>query len=379
MSQSLNQMLSAVRDFFDVPAVHDFMSILPTVRDGSIHWPDVIFAEPWILWGLCAVPVVAALYWVKRQPAVGHTRLPKSRLGFRGALTVTLMTTMALSLTVGTAALIAARAHPQKIEITPGDIAMVRDIHVAIDNSDGNMSEQITSAAHLTKDGSQPEPPKVGCGQQEDWGPRKIDAAVYSACKITEAFPTDRKSLATFDGATQCCAPGLNRDPRYFNQRLRYVNKRFGDNQTNYEDRNGVFQIMLDYMTEKSTSASRVLLLITDGDGTLTDESIAKYVRRIRSMHVTLICAGPGPDTVATDPDSDAIVKLCKQSGGIIVNVATPEGIQQAIDKIKALPPTEVKLPSIDNLKPIHNAFLFLAALAWGLTALMWAALGRVR
>jgi hypothetical protein len=96
-------------------------------------------------------------------------------------------------------------------------------------------------------------------------------------------------------------------------------------------------------------------------------------------MRVTLICAGPGPDTVATDPDSDAIVKLCKQSGGIIVNVATPEGIQQAIDKIKALPPTEVKLPSIDNLKPIHNAFLFLAALAWGLTALMWAALGRVR
>jgi hypothetical protein len=349
------------------------------LKDGTVQYPDVTFAEPWILWGLCAVPVVAALYWVKRQPAVGHTRLPKRGRSFRGALTFALMATMTLSLGVGTAALIAARAHPQKIEITPGDIAMVRDLHFAIDVSNGNMSEQITSAAHTTADGSQPEPPKGGCGVQADWGPRKIDNAVYAACKIAEAFPTDRKSLATFDSVTQCCAPGLNRDSRFFDQRIRYVNKRFGDNQTNYEDKNGVFQIMLDYMVAKSTSTSRVLILITDGDGTLTDESIDRYVRRIRAMHVQLICAGPGPDTVATDPDTDAIVKLCKQSGGIIVNTSAQDGIQKAIDKIKTLPPTEVKMPSIDNLKPIHTAFLFLAAIAWGVTVLSWAALGRVR
>jgi len=372
-------MLASVKDWFDVPAVHDFLSILPTVHHWRFDWPDIVFDEPWILWGLVAVPMIMGLYWIKRQPALGHSRLPTRKFSLRGAVTVALLSTMVLSVGAGTAFLVGARAHPEKVELQPGDVILVRDLHFAIDRSNGNMTEFIGSAAHQSDDTKIIQPPPGTCGTQENWGYRKLDAAAYAACKVAEAFPNDRKSLATFDGNTQCCSPGLNADPRFFNQRVRFVNQQLGDNNTNFEDKNGVFSVMLDFIKQKSQSSARVLLVFTDGDGTMTDETIAKWIQRIKEEHVTLICGGPGKDTTATDPDTDAIVKLCNGAGGMIVDISTPQGIQSVIDKIRTLTPSEVKLPSRDNLRPVQEAFLFLAAMAWAMAGLSWAALGRIR
>ena len=102
------------------------------------------------------------------------------------------------------------------------------------------MSEPIGSSASHGSDDSARQPPPGTCGTQANWGFRKIDSAAYAACKIAEAFPNDRKALATFDGNTQCCSPGLNADGRFFNQRVRFVNQQLGDNSTNFEDKNGV-------------------------------------------------------------------------------------------------------------------------------------------
>lgn len=379
MTQSFSQLQGILKDFFDVPAVHDLINILPSLHNGSIEWPDITFDQPWILWGLVAVPIVMTLFWAKRQPAVGHSRLPKRKRSLRGAVTFVLLGIMALSVGAGTAGLIGARAHPEKVEVLPGDVMMVRDLHFVIERTSGDMAEYIGSGAHAA-DTANSTPPPGTCGTQINWGPRKIDSSVYAACKIAEAFPSDRKALATFDANTQCCAPGLNPDPRFFNQRLRYVNKQLADNNvTNFEDKNGVFQTMLDFIKQKSSSQARVLLVFTDGDGTLTDEAIKKYVDRIKAMHVLLICGGPGKDTVATDPESDAIVKVCKQSGGIIVDISTDRGVNLIIDTIKGLPPSEVKLQSRENQKPIHTAFLLFSAIAWGFAAMSWGALGRIR
>ncbi|MDR3612661.1 MAG: VWA domain-containing protein [Candidatus Obscuribacterales bacterium] len=366
-------------DFFHVPAVQDLIDLIPVHRQNGWEVPDLTFEQPAFLWWLVIVIPLMILVWRKRQPSVGHSRLPSGAISMTGFRTLVLLTFTTLSVGVAVSALIAARAHPQKLEVMAGDIAMVRDLQFAIDKSNGNTSEYIGSLAHQQDDKAIPEPPRGECGEQENWGPRKIDNEVFAVCKIAQAFPHDRKSLATFDGATQCCSPALNNDWRFFSQQIRHVNQQLGDNNTNFEDDTGVFQVMLDFISRKSTAASRVLLVATDGDGTLTQESVDKYAARIRRMNVTLICTGPGADTVATDPPSDALVKLCKSAGGIIVDTSTAVGIEQIIAKIRSLPPSEVKLESKATPRPVHEAFLLLAAIAWFLAGFGYASLGRIR
>ena len=372
-------LLNTLRTFFDVPAVHDLLDLMPIRHTWGYEWQEVNFDQPEILWGLVAVLPLIIFTWRKRQPALGHSRLPRRRFSIRGIFTFVILAFTTFSVGVATSALIIARAHPQMMQVLPGDVVMVRDIHFALDKSNGNVSEFIGSTQHQQDDSKNSQPPPGSCGDESNWGFRKIDNEVYAACKIAQAFPDDRKSLATFDGGTQCCAPAVNSDWRFFNQRIRYVNQQLGDNQTNFEDENGVFNVMLDFINQKSTSNTRVLIVETDGDGTLTDESIQRYVQRIKAMKVTLICAGPGQDTIATDPPTDAVVKLCHQANGMIVDTSKEEGIQKIIDTIKSLPPSEVKLKSRTQPRPVHEAFLLLSAVAWAFAALGWALLGRIR
>jgi hypothetical protein len=366
-------------DFLNVPAVQDLIDLMPVHHQSGWELPELTFEQPTVLWWLVIVIPVMVLVWRKRQPSVGHSRLPLGRTSMTGLRTLLLLSLTTLSVGVAVSALIVARAHPQKLEVLAGDIAMVRDLMFAIDKSNGNTSEYIGSLAHQQDDKAIPVPPRGECGEQQNWGLRKIDNEVFAACKVAQAFPHDRKSLATFAGATECCSPSINNDWRFFSAQIRHVNRQLGDNNTNYEDGSGVFQVMLDFIARKSKAASRVLLVFTDGDGTLTEGSVDKYAARIRAMNVTLICGGPGADTVATDPESDALVKLCKSAGGMIVDTSTPAGIEQIIAKINALPPSEVKLESKATPRPVHAAFLLIAAIAWTLAGFGYAWLGRIR
>jgi hypothetical protein len=377
-SAMFEQIKTMLGTFLDVPAVHDLLDLMPIHHTWGYEWQEVNFDQPVILWGLVAVLPLMIFAWRKRQPALGHSRLPRRAFSMRGVFTIILMLFSSVTEGASTALLIVALALPQMMQVLPGDVVMVRDIHFAIDQSNGNMSEYIGTTAHQQDDSKNSQPPPGTCGEEKNWGYRKIDNSAYAACKIAQAFPDDRKSLATFDGHTQCCQPAVNSDWRFFNQRIRYVNQQLGDNTTNFEDENGVFNVMLGFIEQKSTSNSRVLVILTDGDGTLTDESIQRYVQRIKADKVTLICTGPGQDTTATDPPTDAIVKLCNQAG-MIVDTSKEEGIQKIIEKIKSLPPSEVKLKSKSQPRPVHEAFLLAAALAWLLSRLAKWLLGRIR
>jgi hypothetical protein len=355
------------------PAVSDMSLVLPW------HWSDLRFERKLLLWGILAAPVIAVLCWKKNQPAVSHTRLPRTRASVRGLLTI-LMLIGACGLTgVGVASLVTAVARPDKIEIQNGGTVMVRDLHFAFDISQGNMNEDIGSEAHSNPDDYSANPDRGNCGTQADWGTRKIDASAYAACKIAQAFPNDRKSMSTFSGSTQCCAPALTTSQQFFDQRLRYINQQFGDSDTNYEDDQGVFHVMLDFIKERGKSRTQVLIVFTDGDGTMTDEHIQKFVNELKERHTFLICAGPGQDTVATDPDSDALVKLCNQAGGVIANVAYDYGIQQVIDAIRALPPSEIKLDSKEVFRPVHEGFILFGFINLAIAFALFAAAGRIR
>lgn len=369
----IHGILQTALGFFDVPAVHDMQALLPS------NWTQLHFEQPWFLWGLIAVPFIAVLFWKKRQPAVTHTRLPRARTSLRGVLTIAGLVTMCILVAASTGSWITALAHPDIIEIQPGGTVMARDISFAIDISQGNMDEDIGSELHTNPDQYIASPDRGDCKTQADWGTRKIDAAAYAACRIGAAFPNDRKALATFSGSTQCCTPALTTSQEFFDQRLRYVNRQFGDSDTNFEDDQGVFHTLLDFMKLRGKSKTQVLIIITDGDGTLTDEHIQMYANYIKDHNIFLVCGGPGDDTVATDPDSDALVKVCDQAGALRVNVATEDGIQQVIDAIRKLPPTSIKLDSKEIYRPVHEGFILFGFITWALAAGLFAALGRIR
>ncbi len=369
-----------VRSLVDLPVISELRSLLPVHHQWGWEFQPVTFEQPLILWTLVGVPILLWLIAGQRQPALVHSRLPLRRRSLLSNLTTVSIVAVTLLLTgLGTSSLIASLAHPDHLEAKPDALEMSVDLDFAIDKSSGNMSEFIGNASHEQNDAKFGHPPDGDCGQASQWGQRKIDLSAWAACKIAAAFPKYRKSLATFDGATQCCSPAANSDQRFFDQRIRLVNQQLGDSSTNYDTKDGVFNVMLNFIQAKNKSENRVLFIFTDGDGTMTDEMIAKYARGIKDSKVVLICGGPGADTVATDPDTDAIVKLCKQAGGKIINLTQADQLQQAIDIVKALPPSQVMIEAKAEPRPIQGPFIFVGVICLMLSAVGWAALGRLR
>jgi hypothetical protein len=369
-----------VRSLVDLPVISELRSLLPIHHQWGWEFQPVTFEQPLVLWVIAGVPLLLWLIAMQRQPALVHSRLPLRRRSLlSNVTTMTILALTLLSTAVGSSALIASLAHPNHLEAKPDALEMSVDLDFAIDKSNGNMSEFIANVDHEQNDANFGHPPDNDCGKSEQWGHRKIDLSAYAACKIAAAFPKYRKSLATFDGGTQCCSPAANSDSRFFDQRIRLVNQQLGDNGTNYDTKDGVFNVMLNFIQAKNKSENRVLFVFTDGDGTLTDEMIAKYARGIRDRKVVLICGGPGADTVATDPETDAIVKLCKRAGGTIVNLSVPDEVQKAINIVAALPPSQVVIEAKAEPRPIQGPFIFVGVVCLMLSALGWAALGRLR
>jgi len=376
----MNFIIDTVRSLTNLPVITELRSLLPVHHQWGWEFKPLTFEQPFALCAIVAVPLLLWFLYRQTQPTLVHSRLPVRRRSFlSNGVTAVILGLTLLFTGVGVSSLIVARAHPDHLEAKPDALEMSVDMDFAIDKSSGNMSEFIGNAAHEQNDAKYGHPPDGDCGEAAQWGNRKIDLSAWAACKIAAAFPKYRKSLATFDGATQCCSPAANSDQRFFDQRIRLVNQQLGDNGTNYETNTGVFNVMLNFIDAKNKSESRVLFLFTDGDGTLTDEMVAQYARKIKGKKVVLICGGPGSDTVATDPETDALVKLCKQAGGTIINLTQVDELQKAIDIVNALPPSEVMIEAKAEPRPIQGPFILVGIVPLSLAAVGWAALGRLR
>lgn len=376
----MNAINEAAAFLWNLPVVRELVSLLPVHRLWGWDFPPLTFAQPLILSGIALVPLLLWLVYRQRQPALVHSRLPVRQRSFaKNALVIVFMLLALILDGVGVSSLVASLAKPTHLEAKPDALEQSVDLHFGIDKSSGNMSEFIGNARHEQDDSKFGKPPATECGEPAQWGHRKIDLSAYAACKIAEAFPKYRKTLATFDGGTQCCSPGANSDKRFFDQRIRLVNQQLGDNNTNYESETGIFSVLLSFIEQKSKSDNRVLFIFTDGDGTLTDESVNKWSARIKDDKVVLYCGGPGADTVATDPETDAIVKLCHQAGGKIVNLSVPDDIQKMIDEIRLLPPSQLLIEAKAEPRPIPGPFILIGLVCIGLARLAWALLGRLR
>jgi hypothetical protein len=378
----MNALNDAAAFLWNLPVIRELASLMPIHRAWGWDFEPITFAQPMVLYIGLATVMPSMLFFVfkQRQPALTHSRLPaRKRSLARSTWTIVFVFLAMLFTAAGTSLLVASLARPTHLEAKPDALEMSVDLHFIIDKSSGNMSEFIGNAEHQQDDSKFGHPPAGDCGQPYQWGNRKIDLSAYAACKIAAAFPHYRKTLATFDGGTQCCSPGANSDPRFFDQRIREVNQQLGDNNTNYETDTGAFNVILNFIEQKSKSDSRVLFLFTDGDGTMTDETINKFVRRIKEDKVILFCGGPGADTVATDPDTDAIVKLCHQSGGTIVNLTVPADLQKMIDQIQLLPPSQLMIQAKAEPRPIQGPFILVGFICLGLATVFWALLGRLR
>jgi len=376
----MNYISETVRFLVNLPVITELRSLLPVHHQWGWQWQPITFEEPLALWVIALVPLLLWLLYRQRQPALVHSRLPVRRRSLASNATTAAILGLTLLLTgAGVISLIVARANPNHLQEKPDSLELSVDLTFAIDKSIGNMSEHIGSSEHEQNDANFGHPPDNDCGQASQWGARKIDVSVWAACKIASAFPKYRKSLGTFDGKTQCCSPAAISDARFFDQRIRLVNQQLGDNGTDYDSKDGVFNVMSNFIETRSKSENRVLFVFTDGDGTMTDEMVAKYARRIKDDKLVLVCGGPGSDTVATDPATDALVKLCNEAGGKIIDLTQASDLQQAIDIVSALPPSEVIIPGKAEPRPIQGPFILIGLVCLVLARVGWAFLGRLR
>ncbi len=373
--QSLTEMAGSLAN---LPVIVQLRSLLPIHHQWGWEFQPVTFSQPLVLWLIPLAALVVWLIYTQVQPPLVHTRVPHLERSWGANIFTAVVLAFSLLITgIGLALLIAACALPTHLEATPDSMEQSTDIHIAIETTATNMAEGIGTSDHLQEPFGIP--PLGNCGVPSQWGTRKLDLSAWAACDIAAAFPKYRKTLATFDGSTQCCSPAANSDPRYFDQRVREVIKKLGDTNTNYDSKDGVFNVMLDFIREKSKSESRVLIVLTDGDAEVTEENIEAYARAMSDLKVTLICGGPGQDTVATDPPTDTLVQLCHRAGGTIINFALKEGMEKTKEIIRNLPPSPVMNLSKAEPRPVQGPFILLGVVCLITGSAGLALLGRLR
>jgi hypothetical protein len=401
MLHFLYEVLVRLHDvYLSLPAVRDLIDMMPTLYLWGIRFPQLHFDYPWIAsFGLVAAPILVLLF-NRRQASLGHSRLPQLKRKRLAALVPTLRLVFLGTVFVGLSTAIAV---PNKVEPSSQSTAKTVDVLIYIDIST-NVVEPIPAyepsyngyGSYPGGSGDAPytvtkkalNPPEGTCGAITDWGERKLDDSAWAACKIVEGLPVDRITVGWFDGGAHCCTPPLVLDHKFVDRTIRGINQQVGDGNSNFDgpypvgaEGPGMFQTALDYLAQDGTSDSKVLVVITDGDGTIAPNRYQDFATRLQEMHVHLFMLGPGGDTVADDPDTIDIVKFTRDPkvNGVIIDCSSPDQVQQVIDQIKAIPPSTVKLDSKTEERPVFDAFLLVALIGcvgFGITS---AVLGRIR
>ncbi len=330
------------------------------------------FQHSLVLGGLSIILLLGGLYWANRSSQVMNKLMYATFAGFL-------------------ACLIVAAAQPKKWDTAPGASITARDIFFGIDITTNVKEATSTASITISEDNkaiAQGVHPEHGCGTIEQWGLRKLDAQAYTACKIAEALPGDRIAIATFDGSTYCCTPEYTHDHKFVFRQLQLVNQHIGDSNTNFDgggnasiQEPGFFQKALDYIEKNSKSATKVLILWTDGDGTIQEDRLQEFAKRMEKMGIITIFLGAGPDTVAYDPESDTLVKLGRDPrvNALITDPVIPENLQKVIDLIKSHAPSEIKLDDRKVERPIHEPFILLALILFVCFRLCSARMARIR
>jgi Ca-activated chloride channel family protein len=308
----------------------------------------ITFLYPWLLALIAAIP---AFLWLRRrrQSAIGH-----SKVGMHSNMrSIPLIGRLpGVMFALAFAAIICALARPVLPEVAETRSIVTRDIIVATDIS-GSMSGQIPAPAGT-----------VDSSGAETKTYRRLDGARDAVVEFVKARPGDRIGVMIFDDDSYWHWP-LSEDHKIVIRKAELINSYTGGG-TNFEGPSerargtGPLQSSINHFREYGKAKSRVLVLVTDGEDSISDKRKAELTALMQEYGVKLYVLGVDwrPDT------QNDLKKFTEGLGGKTFIVGSAGAMQAAMDEINRLETSLISVEKSVSYRDIYGWFL-LAGLAF--------------
>lgn len=257
--------------------------------------------------------------------------------------------------------LLLALARPQLPHAQTLRTIRTRDIVVAVDIS-GSM--EITFAGELPKrqvkvpdlDKELPPRPTTNDGQRRNRDgtsegakqPRRIDAAEAAVLRYVEycyaAKTGDRIGIMSFDTSPHWLYP-LTDDLKQIWRNGLFISEGLGGGTNFGEIDPGPIDAAAEQFDEMGKSSTRVLIMVTDGEDTLSESTLARLesVIRKRGMHFYVIGVG---EELGKQASTAGIYKLGERVGGRNFHAANPQELADCFDSVNRMEKFRVEVES---------------------------------
>lgn len=310
------------------------------------------------LWLLALVLLPLPWLFIRRREYLPHSNV--KMIAAKGGSWLRRMPLAAF--TLGLALLIVCLARPQVREESANQTIMSRDIIVAVDIS-GSMSALFEGEIPKLEQGNPeldkalPLPPKPQPGRYEyrdpSIGKRRIDAAQNAVLRFVrfrfERAAGDRMGIEVFDTQSRWSWP-LTDDLKMIYRKGLFVDAGLGGGTSLPVAIKGA----VEHFDERGQAASKVLILVTDGEDYIDDSTMSSLVSELQSRGVRIYVIGVGEDLARGHAD---IFRLAKTAGGATFGVRNAAEMTQCFDSIDQLERSPVQVQMQPHFRDIFEIF----------------------
>lgn len=256
-----------------------------------------------------------------------------------------------------------------------------RDIIVAVDYS-GSMSTRFEGTiAPMEKGNSEldkelpvrPKPPQrsssyygygyggYGSEGQEEKGNRRLDAAQRAVLEFTRArflaAQGDRMGIMMFDDGQVFSWP-LTDDLKMIYRKGLFIADVSGGG-TNFGNRKpGPIDAAVEHFDERGQSVTRVLIIVTDGEESISPDTMERLVGLIQARGIRLYVVGVGQTLARRDAD---IIRLAQTVGGSVFRVENTTDMQKCFQSIDEMERSPVQVNMRTSYQDRFYIFAFIA------------------
>lgn len=310
----------------------------------------VHFNDPFWLWFLAVIPII---YWFAnlRRKTLKHSNI---RI-HKNISTVSWITfCLAASVYIAFAALIIAMAQPTIFKAIERPVIDARDFMLVIDTSDSMEWGMIDPS--IADGFSKSDKPSILTGSRPNNIVKRITAAQLSIEAFLNQRQGDRVGFMIFDMNSYFGWP-LTHDLSIIRKRVSGLPTYVGSG-TEFDGKNSPISSAIRHFDEMGQAKTKVILMVTDGEGEISDERIETLAESINKRQIKLYVIGIGYKSWSEVPETEDLRILSDRVNGKIIEVMDAGQIQNAFAEISAMESSPVKLGS--KLEPYQIAHWFM-------------------
>ncbi|HEY9867702.1 MAG TPA: VWA domain-containing protein [Candidatus Obscuribacterales bacterium] len=324
----------------------------------------MVLAHPYWLLLVLLVPVPWLL--LRRKGYLGHSDVHLTNGISAGAILYRLPLVL---LSISFVLLSVALARPQRLHVESEQTIKARDIMIAVDISGSMASPFQGQIPELEKDPEldkelPPRPPKKPRPGQppEAKGGRRIDAAQWAVLAFIRdrwlAAAGDRVGIIVFDHAPYYSWP-LTHDLRQIYRKGEFVEEGLGGG-TNFGDlKPGPLDAAADHFDELGKSATKVLILVTDGEDNISSSTAERLRDLLSSRGIRLYVIHVGEK----DKQDLDIIRFTEEMGGKVFRVDNTAELRAGFKTIDEMERTVISVTVSNRHEEAFWPFALAAAL----------------